>query len=242
MAQKPNYNLFSTIAENYDRLQPLRIEMYQLYHELALDFVPFEVQDEFRMLELGCGTGTFLSSVLEKYPKAHCLAFDYSDEMLKHAAQKVSKHLDRVEFHQRDLNDGLPAGIGLFQFASSFSTIHHLADENKARLFKQIYDVLADGGWFFLIDAMSVRFDDDVFRIGKRRQRLRLEERFRGAGVDLREAERVEAMVSRVGEDSPEGDRISRFSSHLEWLREAGFRSVDHIWHFWMEHFIISRK
>jgi ubiquinone/menaquinone biosynthesis C-methylase UbiE len=242
MTQKPNNNLFATFAEDYDRLQPLRIEMYQFYHELALDFMPFDVQDEFRMLELGCGTGTFMNSVLEKYPKAYCVAFDYSNEMLKRAAQKVYKHLDRVEFHQRDLNDGLPAGLGQFQFVSSFSTIHHLTDDNKFWLFKQIYDILELNGWFFLIDPMSIHFDDDVFRLGKRRQRFRLEERFKRAGVDIQEAEQVDAMKSQLRDGSPEKDRIARLSSHLEWLREAGFRSVDHIWHFWMEHFIIARK
>ena len=69
---------------------------------------------------------------------------------------------DRVEFLQRDLNEGLLEGLGSFQFVASFSTIHHLTDENKARIFRQIYDVLETGGWFFLIDAMTTRFDDDV--------------------------------------------------------------------------------
>jgi len=242
MTQKPNSHLFATFAEDYDRLQPLRIEMYQFYHELALDFVPFDVKDEFRMLELGCGTGIFMNRVLEKYPEARCVAFDYSNEMLKRATQKVRKHLDRVEFHQKDLNDGLPTGLGQFQLVSSFSTIHHLTDDNKARLFKQIYGALELDGWFFLIDPMSVRFDDDVFRLSKRRQRVRLEERFKQAGINIQETEQVDAMKSQLGDNSPEKDRIACFSSHLEWLREAGFRSVDHIWHFLKEHFIISRK
>jgi ubiquinone/menaquinone biosynthesis C-methylase UbiE len=242
MDQKLNRDLFSLIAEKYDRLQPLRIEMYRFYHELAFDFIPFDVQDEFWMLELGCGTGTFLHSILEKYPKARCIAFDYSDDMLKYAAQKVNKHLSRVEFYQRDLNEGLPTDIGQFQLVSSFSTVHHLTDDKKARLFKQIYDALDENGWFFYIDAMSIRFDNDVFRLGRQRHRFRLEERFKRAGVGLQESEQVETMTSQVENDSPEKDRIARLSSNLEWLRGAGFRSVDHIWHFWMEHFIISRK
>jgi len=227
MTQKANSNLFATFAEDYDRLQPLRIEMYQFYHELALDFVPFDVQEEFLMLELGCGTGTFMSSILERYPKAHCVAFDYSNEMLKHAAQKVRKHPDRVEFHQRNLNDGLPTGLGKFQFVSSFSTIHHLTDDNKVRLFNQIYDVLESDGWFFLIDPMSVHFDDDVFRLGKRRHSFLLKECLKQAGIDIQETEQVDALKCQLGESSPEKDRIARFSSHVEWLKEAGFRSVD---------------
>ncbi len=54
-----------------------------------------------------------------------------------------------------------------FSFVSSFSTIHHLTDDNKVRLFKQIYDILELNGWFFLIDPMRIHFDDDVFRLGK---------------------------------------------------------------------------
>jgi hypothetical protein len=39
MTRQAAGNLFFSYANNYDRLQPLRIEMYQFYHDLALDFV-----------------------------------------------------------------------------------------------------------------------------------------------------------------------------------------------------------
>ena len=216
--------------------------MHQFYHQLALDMVPFDTEDEFRVLELGCGTGNFLQCILKKFPKARCVAFDYSVEMLKYAARKVARYSDRIEFHQRDLHDGLPSKLELFDLVSSFSTIHHLFDGKKVQLFMEIYDVLQSNGWFFLIDPMSTRFDDDVFRQFRHRQHLRLDARFKRAGVDIRNAERVNAMVSQVSDDSPEKDRIAHFSEHIRWLRDAGFRSVDHIWHLFMEHLIISRK
>lgn len=242
MSEQLNSTLFSTYAQDYDQLQPLRVEMYQFYHELALDMVPFDAEDEFRVLELGCGTGNFLQRILEKFPKARCVTFDYSAEMLAYAARKIAKYTDRVEFHQRDLHDGLPPKLGSFHLVSSFSTIHHLLDDKKAHLFTEIYDVLRSGGWFFLIDPMSIRFDNDVFKQFRHRQHLHLDARFKRAGVDIRSAERINTMVSEVNDNSPEKDRIAHFSSHIEWLNDAGFRSVDHIWHLFMEHFIISRK
>lgn len=48
---------FAAYAGAYDRVQTVHIEMYEFYHELALDFVPFHLANEFRILELGCGTG-----------------------------------------------------------------------------------------------------------------------------------------------------------------------------------------
>lgn len=242
MNQKNQSIQFSTRAENYDRLQPIRLEMYDFYHNLALDFVPFDTQTEFRMLDLGCGTGTFLNYILQQYPKASCVAIDFSDEMIKIAAQKVNPYSDRADFHQGDLNKGLPSDLGSFQFISSFSAIHHLTDENKKRIFKQIHEVLDETGWFFLIDAMSTRFDNDVFRLGRRRSSLRRRERLEAARIDIEEVDKVSEVIAQVDDDSPEKDRISRFSDQVEWLKEVGFHSVDHIWHFWMEHFVICRK
>src|SRR6266508_411079 len=112
--------------------------MYRFYHNLALDFVPFQPDDEFRMLELGCGTGTFINMVLEKFPNAHCVAYDYSDEMLSYADKKLKKYSERIVLEQRDLNLGL-ADIGPFQVIVSFSTLHHLHDANKRRLLHQVW-------------------------------------------------------------------------------------------------------
>ncbi len=233
---------FGQHARDYDRLQPLRIEMYELYHDLALDFVPFDNNAEFRMLDLGCGTGTFLNAILERYPKAQCVALDYSPEMLDVARQKTAAHAERVALHQRDLNRGLPEGLGSFELVSAFSALHHLTDENKLRLLGQICDVLVPGGWLFLIDAMSVHFNDDVFSLGRARSRRRLEERFAQAGIDIHELDTLEEEKRMLGDDAPDRDRIAPLSAHLDWLSQAGFRSVDHVWHFWMEHFIIARK
>ncbi len=233
---------FSRYARSYDRFQPVAIEMYRHYHDLALDFVPFDRSESFRMLDLGSGTGTFLASVLDRYPEARCVAFDYAPEMIEIAREKVGSHLERVEFQARDLNHGLPGDIGRFQLVTSFSTIHHLTDENKRLVFRQVAEVLEPAGWFFLIDAMTVMFDDGVFARGNRRHETRRRARFEEAGIDLNEVQAFDELKARIEADAPDLDRISPLADQLEWLREAGFRSVDRIWHFWMEHFIIARR
>ncbi|MCX8213010.1 MAG: hypothetical protein OTJ97_00620 [SAR202 cluster bacterium] len=58
---------YSRYADTFGRLQPLKIEMYEFYHEHALNFLPFEVHQGFRLLDLGSGTGTFFNSVIETY-------------------------------------------------------------------------------------------------------------------------------------------------------------------------------
>ncbi len=237
----PN-DFHSRYAETFDRLQPLKIEMYRFYHELALDFLPFEASQGFRMLDLGCGTGTLLHLILDQYPQAECVAVDYSTEMLEFAEEKATGHSDRVEFHQHDLNQGLPPNLGMFDVISSFSAIHHLTDQNKFSLLGQVHDALKPGGWFLFIDAMVQGFDDDVFRIGRKRARWRAEKRFAESGMDIRESDELDALGDAGEGDEPDDDRITSLSNHLRWLDQTGFRTVDHVWHFWMEHFLIARR
>ncbi len=232
----------SRYADTFDRLQPLKIEMYRFYFDLALDFLPFGAHQDFRLLDLGCGTGTFLGLVLDRYTEAECVAVDYSSEMLEVAKKKTHVSADRVRFYRHDLNEGLPADLGSFDVVVSFSAVHHLTDRNKLGLLGQVHDALNPGGWFLFIDAMSQMFDDDVFRIGRDRSRRRAEKRFAEAGMDIRESDDLSAHRAEGDGDEPDDDRITSLSNHLEWLDKAGFRSVDHIWHFWMEHFMIARK
>lgn len=226
----------------YDRLQPIKIEHYDYYHELALDFVPFDESDGFRMLDLGPGTSTFAESILRQYPKATIVALEYAQGMIDYSRERLSAFSDRIEFSRRDLNDGLPANIGRFEFVSAFSAIHHLTPENKQRLYRQIYDVLEPGGWFSLIDAMTARFDNDVYALNVRRRKSRLEERYRSAGIEPEAVQRMDDAKTDLAQDAPDLDRLSPFSDQIGWMKEAGFRSVDHIWHDWMEHFIICRR
>ena len=232
---------FDALASHYDRLELLRIEGYRFCHELALDFIPYQVDKPFRVLDLGCGTGTFLRNILERYPNATCVGVDYSGEMLSCADRKLEEFSDRVTLRRRDLNDGLPRDLGIFEVVASFWSIHHLTDENKRRLFRQVREVLEPGGWFFLVDSMSARFEKGVFQKGGRRYRLRLEERLRDAGEPFSEAEHLKAIKEQVPDESPEKDRFAPLSSYVRWLEEAGFRSVDHLWHLWKDHFLIAR-
>lgn len=102
--------------------------------------------------------------------------------------------------------------------------------------------MLKPGGWFYLIDAMSQMFDVDVFRKGRDRARGRAEKRFAEAGMGIRESDDLKALGEGSGGDASHVDRITSVSNHLQWLDQAGFISVDHIWHLWMEYFIIARR
>jgi hypothetical protein len=94
----------------------------------------------------------------------------------------------------------------------------------------------------FFVDAMIIHFDNTIYARGKQRQKRRREKRMQQAGIKPSETSRVDTLKNAVSDNAPDQDRISRLESQIGWLREAGFSSVDHIWHFWMEHFFVCRK
>ena len=134
---------------------------------------------------------------------ARYLVSEYSQEMLDYASQKNGDQTGRVEFRQRDLNEGLPDDVGTFELVSAFSAIHHLTDGNKWLVLQQIFNCLEPNGWFLFLDAMTIRFDDDVYRLGRQRHERRTEERFSHAGIEQSEHRRIEKMKAETAEDSP---------------------------------------
>ncbi len=233
---------FDSYAELYDQLQPVLIENYERYHSLALDFVPGDEDSELRILDLGCGTGRFLESVLTRRPKSVASAIDFSQEMLDQAKNRSWSGSAEVNFIQGDLGHGLPADLGTFDLVFSFSAIHHLEPDAKKSLIQQVFDALVPGGQFFLIDAMFDQFSNSVFKTGRKREVHLRASRLESSGFPMEDYERFEQIKKEIAAGSPEKDRIGTVQEHAKWLKEVGFESVDHVWHQWFEHFFIAEK
>ncbi len=233
---------FDQYARDYDRIQPVKIEMYRFYHQLALDLVPFEQDQPFRFADLGCGTGNFLSMVLERFPASMAFALDLSDEMLGLASAKLGEDAERVWSVQHDLNDQLPGDLAELDMVVAFSALHHLPDDRKRSIVDEIFAALRPGGWLLMADAMYVPYSEEVWSRGKGREESERSARFSESGISETELEGHEHVKQALDEASPERDRISTLESQLTNLRDAGFSQVDHVWHFWMEHLVFARK
>ena len=233
---------FDKYAADYDRIQPVKIEMYRFYHELALDLIPFEPEDTFSVVDLGCGTGEFLAMLLKRFTNAEAIGLDISAEMLEVAAKKISHAGDRVRFQQHDLNEVTSGEPGQTDLVVAFSALHHLPDERKRTIYEEIFSLLRPNGHLFLADAMFVPYDSDLWRLGRKREVNQRIKRLEESGVGQAGYESYEEIKRSLDATSPERDRISSLESQLEYLRNAGFSSIDRIWHFWMEHLVIARK
>ena len=185
------------VAEYLSREIPNR----QLAETMLFQALPEQIE---RVLDLGTGDGRLVSLVRSADPNAEAIGLDSSEPMLVRARDRLAGEAG-VEFRLHDLRDPLPEDSSFDAIVSGLA-IHHLEDERKRELFREIHALLVPGGVFANLDLVSS-------------STAQLHERFR------REIGRIE--------DDPT-DRLADLCDQLSWLREAGFSEVD--CHFkWLE-------
>ncbi len=193
----------------------------------VLRFLPREPAS---FLDLGTGDGILLATVLQVYPQATGVAVDFSPLMLEQARRRLEPFGRRVRIVEADLQN--PAwrqqAPGPFDAVISGFAIHHLPHERKRTLYREIYDLLADGGVFLNAEHVSSpsprveeMFDDAMSE--------HLYERRREKGEQV-----TREQVHRDFLQRP--DRAANILAPVEeqcgWLRDIGYRDVDCFWKY----------
>ena len=109
------------------------------------------VQDRYRVLDLGCGTGTLALMVKRAYPSAEVLGLDADLEALELARTKIAKTGIEVRLDQ-GLASALPYTNDSFDRVLSSLFFHHLSSELKEEAMREVVRVLRPGGEFHIAD------------------------------------------------------------------------------------------
>lgn len=142
------YNRFSDF---YDQLV-FDID-YDKYSKNILSILEKNNIKEAQILEIGCGTG----NLTQKLSKQDCLdihAFDYSEQMLNHAFQKIG-FKENVQLFKNDMYKFPYEEYEYDAIITLLDVINYIVDENKLKsLFSNIYSGLRKGG-VFIFDINS---------------------------------------------------------------------------------------
>ncbi len=198
--------------------------------EVALRVMRFAPREPRRILDLGCGDAIILATALEAFPQATGVALDFSPLMLEQARKRLAKFGDRATTVEADLASlgWLEAVEEKFDAVLSGFAIHHLTHERKRNLYREIYDLLNDGGVFLNLEHVSSPTP-------------RVEEMFNEAMTEhlfMRRRERGEEVTfEQVYRDFLQRpDRAANILASVEeqcrWLRDLGFVDVDCFWKY----------
>jgi cyclopropane fatty-acyl-phospholipid synthase-like methyltransferase len=108
------------------------------------------IEDGCKILDIGCGP----ARVIERLPDAvEYLGFDISEKYIEDANQKYGGPLRSFRVQGVDEAD-LGENKEYFDLVMAWGVLHHLKDEQAAKLFKLAEAALKKGGIFFSVDTV----------------------------------------------------------------------------------------
>lgn len=142
------YNKFSDL---YDQLV-FDIDYYK-YSKNIFNILENNNIEQAQILEIGCGTGN-LTEKLSDNKNLSIHAFDYSEQMLNHAFQKLG-FKDNVQLFMNDMYKFPYEQYEYDAIITLLDVINYITDENKLeQLFSGVYSGLREGG-IFIFDLNS---------------------------------------------------------------------------------------
>jgi tRNA (cmo5U34)-methyltransferase len=183
--------------------------------ELLTRLVP-ALGDAPRLLDLGAGYGAVSAAVLAALPTASAVLVDFSAPMMAEGAARLSAFAGRWRYVTWDLNQPSwpPDAEGPFDAVVSAQALHHLSDERKDALYREVYAHLTPGGAFVIWDP------------------VRPPHPYLAAVYDAA-ARGEQAPADRSVADRPLNTHeagVAPLADQLAWLRAAGFGAVDCFW------------
>lgn len=215
---------FDATASEYASERAKLIPGFDMLYGAAIDLVrDWGHTKDLRILDLGAGTGLFSSMVARELPGAFVTLLDGSAKMLDEARASLRPR-DRFDYRVDDMALA-ELGNGWDLIISSLA-IHHLEHADKRALFSRIFRSLNLDGLFINVEQVSGPDDFTDQRYARFWER------------DIRANGATEKQIGDAC-GRMAFDKCASVEDQLEWMREAGFQSVDcsvKVWRFGVLH------
>jgi len=216
---------FNRGAKGYDSRRKYFVPFMNEFYSAGIKLIAGERQFK-SIIDLGAGTGLLAEMLSREFPGASFTLVDVSADMLD-AARKRFAGMVNFRFVNEDYTLRLPEGK--YDLAASALSIHHLPDNEKARLYKRVYDSLNKGGWFLNIDQYNSenRLVNCLFTGAWNRYMDKM-------GLPKNELRRLK-LRRRL-------DRETTMQKELDGLKKAGFRECGRAFQYLKFGVIVARK
>lgn len=203
---------FNLVAKAYDENRRKFISCFDDYYIKTTDFIAktLEINPE-TIYDLGSGTGLLPSFWYKYFPEAKYTLIDIAEEMLD-IAKKRFEGIPNVKYSVMDYSKSLPENPA--DIIMSALSIHHLEQAEKKKLFKNIYSNLSEKGIFINYD----QFCSENNSVNEKIENYWIKE-IQASGISQTEYDR---WLERK-----KLDRETSVQEEINWLKEAGFKTVE---------------
>lgn len=113
-----------------------------------------KIESGHHILDIGCGTGTFVVLLKRQYPQVRVVGLDPDPKALRRAENKVRRAGVAVQLDQ-GFADKLPYESASFDHVFSSFMFHHLEGQERENTMREAVRVLKPGGSFHLFDFVA---------------------------------------------------------------------------------------
>lgn len=208
---------FGGMAEAYDDLIRRAVPRYEEMTARLVEYLPATAE---RILELGCGTGTFSVALARRFPDAECVCVDAAPEMTATTRARLVAHAPGLADHARFVVqrfETLGFTPGAFDLIASSISLHHVRD--KGALYRALHELLRDGGHLVFADQMRGA-SERVHGINWERWLAFCRE----PGHCTKEE------IASLLAHAEAHDHYTPVREHFALMEAAGFREVDCVW------------
>ena len=110
-----------------------------------------QIKSGFRVLDIGCGTGTMAAMIKKLHPAAEVVGIDPDPDALAVCKRKSNRAGLAIEF-DRGFADHMPYADASFDRVFSSFMFHHLSADEKSATLREIRRVLKAGASLHLLD------------------------------------------------------------------------------------------
>ena len=226
--------------ERWDRMQDYYVARRAERFELMVRLIANTQQVVSRVLDIGCGTGSLMLPILERFPKAEVYGIDFDATLLALAEKRLAEFGERVHLIHADIRDKswtklVPAPIDA---AVSATALHWLSQEQLARFYGRLAKILRPDGIFLNADHVGSKSLSIQKGWEQNREKMLNQQRDdsaddwesfwdaygRALKIDIKKYRR---KLTEPWEGSEEGLPLQW---HFEKLTESGFKAVDCFW------------
>ena len=210
----------------YSRLADIAVPSRREQMATLITQIRFKTTDAFKLVDLACGESGLTKAIQTLYPKARATALDGSPSMLTVASLNLAEFEDGTETGVFDITaeDWLHQidGVGLVVLPL---VIHHLDSTGKPRLYRNVFNCIAERGALLVVDIVAGRrpsvwslhanlFDHIAYEQSKTAT----------DSTELYDIVQKEWTIFIYPQESEMPDTIF---DNLNWLEDAGFQDVD---------------
>lgn len=151
------------LSEESARIYDLQVEVVfkgsanAMRRQLLVPFAEFvrgRDQRHMYLVDIGCGTGRFLASVAEAFPRMRLTGIDLSDSYIAEAARRLIRR-PRIGLAVAKAED-LPLAENSVDGLSAVFLFHELPPKVRRAVAAEAARVLKPGGRFFLLDSLQI--------------------------------------------------------------------------------------